>query len=308
MQARKDFAKRCRKIVLDNWQLYLFLLPALAAVFIFSYMPMYGIQLAFRDYVLGRPINSGKWVGLRHFRRFFNNMWCWPVIRNTVRLSVGTMLLEFPLPILLALLLHNCPSRRISKLTQTVTYIPHLISVVVTVSILNLMVGNEAGMINLLLQQMGLEKVNFIGSERWFFWLYLISNIWSGVGYSAIIYLAALSGVDAEIVEAAQIDGVNRLQKVWYVDLPQISGTIITLLIMRCGSMFSVGQDKVLLMQNNLNLSVSEVISTYVYKTGVLEMQFGFSTAIGLLNNVVNFATLCLVNFLAARLSDTSIL
>ena len=308
MQARNAMWKRCRKTAMDNWQLYVFLLPALVAVFIFSYVPMYGIQLAFREYVLGRAVDSGKWVGLRHFRRFFNNMWCWPVIRNTAILSVGTMVLEFPLPIILAILLHNCRSLCVRKFTQTITYMPHLISVVVVVSILNLLVGNEAGLINLALQRLGMQKINFIGSEKWFFWLYYFSNVWSGVGYGAVIYLAALSGVDSEIVEAAQIDGVNRLQKIWYIDLPQISGTIITLLIMRCGSMFSVSQDKVLLMQNNLNLSVSEVISTYVYKTGVLEMQFGFSTAIGLLNNIVNFITLCLVNFLASKLSDTSIL
>ncbi len=299
---------RLTRILMDNWQLYALLLPAVAAIYLFKYLPLSGIQIAFREFRMGKAFDSGAWVGLKYFERFFNNFWAGTVIKNTVILSAVVRIIEWPFPILLGVMLHNCLNLRVRKFAQTATYIPYLISVVVVVSLLQIILGRESGLVNILLARLGGESINFFGEERWFFPVFVISELWQGVGFGAIIYLAALSSIDQEMSEAALIDGASRLQKVWYIDLPSIAPTIITMLILRCGRMFQLGPDKILLMQTPLNLGASEIISTYVYKTGVLQMQYGFSTAIGLLNNVVNFAIMLTVNQIAKRYSDTAIL
>lgn len=304
---KKNFVYRVTRILNENWQLYVMLLPAFLAVLLFKYLPMYGIQIAFRSYRVGQSFTEGAFIGLKNFQRFFSNMWCGAVIRNTFVLSAVVRVIEWPFPIVMGLLLFNSSSKRIKKFAQTSTYLPHLISVVVVVSLMQILLNRESGLINILIRAGGGKAINFFGDTNMFFPMYVISELWQGVGFGAIIYLAALSGIDAEISEAALIDGASKLQKIWYIDIPCIMPTIITMLILRCGRMFQLGPDKILLMQTPLNLSVSEIISTYVYKTGVVEMQYGFSTAVGLLNNVVNFVIMATVNTISRRKTGNSI-
>lgn len=307
MAPRHDWRYRVTKIFMDNWQLYVFLLPALVATLLFRYLPMYGIQIAFRDYRIGQSFTEGNFVGLKHFIRFFNNFWCGTILKNTLVLSAVVRIIEWPCPIILGVMLHEATSKRIKKFAQTSTYIPYLISVVVVVSLMQILLNRETGLINILISKFGGTAIDFFGEEKWFFPIYTISELWHGIGYGAVIYLAALSSIDAEMSEAALIDGASKLQRIWYIDIPSIMPTIITMLIMRCGRMFQLGPDKILLMQNNLNLGASEIISTYVYKTGVVQMQYAFSTAVGLLNNVVNFLIMAGVNTLSRRTTGNSI-
>ena len=307
LHRKKGFKRNAIKLINENWQLYVMLLPAFTAVLLFKYLPMYGIQIAFRSYRIGQSFTEGTFIGLKNFNRFFSNMWCGTVIRNTFILSAIVRVIEWPFPITLGLMLFNSSSQRIKKFTQTATYLPHLISVVVVVSLMQILLNRESGLINILIRAGGGKAVDFFGDANLFFPMYVISELWQGVGFGAIIYLAALSGIDAEISEAAMIDGASKLQKIWYIDIPCIMPTIITMLILRCGRMFQLGPDKILLMQTPLNLSASEIISTYVYKTGVVEMQYGFSTAVGLLNNVVNFVIMATVNAISRRKTGNSI-
>jgi putative aldouronate transport system permease protein len=295
-----------QKEILKHYELYIFILPALIALIIFSYVPMYGVLMAFQDVKIGHAFLFGNWVGLRHFQRFFNGGWFSIIFSNTIKLSLANNFLCLPLPIILALLMHNCVSKRIKKISQTATYLPHLLSIVVVVSILNVFCAGEAGLINILLKKFGMSQISFFGSPKWVIPLYVISGIWASTGYSAIIYLAALSTVDNELVEASMIDGAGKLRQVWHIQIPSILTTIVIMLILNLGHMFGVGADKMLLLQTNLNLSASEIISTYVYKTGYINAQYGFSTAVGIFQNVINLVLLLFVNYTSKKLSDIS--
>ena len=297
--------KRFQRRLAENWELYIFLLPAFVLLIIFSYLPMYGVTMAFKDVPLGKDVWEGTWVGLKHFRRLFTAVSFGAILKNTIVVSLTSSLLGIPLPIVLGLMLHECHFIKLKKVAQTATYIPHLISIVVTVSILNLFCNGSTGLINIIRGNMGLDKIRFFGETRWFVPLYVISALWQGVGYGAVTYLAALSAVDPELVDASKIDGANKLQRIWYIDLQTIKPTIITLFIINIGHIFGASTDKVLLMQTPLNLEVSEVIGTYVYKRGIQSAQYSFSTAVGLFNNVVNFVILVIANFLSKRLTDT---
>lgn len=289
-------------------ELYLMILPALVALIVFSYIPMYGMLMAFQDVKLGNPIWQNEWVGLRHFIRFFNGPWFWTTIRNTFMICLLNNVLSWPLPLLLALLLHNCTNERIKKFTQNATYIPYLLSLVLVVSIINLFCSGETGLINILLQKIGRSRINFFGDPDWVRPLYVISSIWQGTGYSAIIYVAALSGVDSSLEEAAMIDGAGKLQRIWHIQLPCILPTVITMFIMNMGQAFALGADKMLLLQTDLNLSKSEIISTYVYKTGFISTQYGFSTAVGLFESLINIALLLFVNWICKKRTDVSVI
>ena len=289
-------------------ELYLMILPALVALIVFSYIPMYGMLMAFQDVKLGNPIWQNEWVGLRHFIRFFNGPWFWTTIRNTFMICLLNNVLSWPLPLLLALLLHNCTNERIKKFTQNATYIPYLLSLVLVVSIINLFCSGETGLINILLQKIGRSRINFFGDPDWVRPLYVISSIWQGTGYSAIISVAALSGVDSSLEEAAMIDGAGKLQRIWHIQLPCILPTVITMFIMNMGQAFALGADKMLLLQTDLNLSKSEIISTYVYKTGFISTQYGFSTAVGLFESLINIALLLFVNWICKKRTDISVI
>ncbi|WP_409345477.1 ABC transporter permease [Paenibacillus sp. MBLB4367] len=295
-----------RKMV-SNYQLYLLFLPTFVYFIVFHYMPMYGIQIAFKEFIATKGIFGSPWVGFEHFERFFNSYQFWTVINNTIGLSVYGLVVSFPLPILLALLLNQLVSQRFKRFVQTVTYAPHFISTVVLVGMLAVFLSPRSGLVNQIITFFGGEPVFFLAMPEWFKSLYVLSGVWQGAGWGAIIYLAALAGVDPGLHEAAIMDGASKLQRIRYIDIPSIMPTAIIVLILNLGSIMTVGFEKTFLMQNSLNIDSSEIISTYVYKTGLLGTQYSFSAAVGLFDSVVNFVLLVLVNRGARKLTETSL-
>lgn len=295
------------KRLLHSWRLYVLLLPALAYIIVFHYFPMYGLQIAFRDYKVRLGFWNSPWVGLKHFQYFINSPQFVTLVRNTVLLSVETLVFSFPLPVILALLLNECDNLVFKKAVQNVTYAPHFISTVVLCGMIALFTAPDTGIVNTIVQALGGPNIDYLGKEEWFRPLYIISDVWKNTGWSSIIYLGALSGIDPQLHESAQIDGASRLQRMWHINLPGISGTIILLFIMECGKVMSIGFEKVYLLQRSLNLPVSEIISTYVYKTGLLNGKFSYTTAIGLFNSVINVILLLIVNWISSRVSETSL-
>ncbi len=294
------------KRIIQDYQLYLLVLPAVIWYVIFHYVPMYGLQIAFKDYSGALGIAGSPWVGLKHFRSFFRSAYAWTVIKNTVILSLYSMLASFPIPIFLSLMLNELKSKKYKKVVQTTIYAPHFISLVVLVGMLNLFFGPN-GLINNIGALLGRESVNYITSPGAFRHLYVWSGVWQGAGWSCIIYLAALAGVDPALHEAAMIDGASRLQRIRYINLPAILPTAAILFIMNAGSLLSVGFDKAFLMKNDLNASTAYVISLYVYDRGLVKTDFSFSSAVGLMNNVINFALVLIVNKISQKLSGTSL-
>lgn len=299
--------KTLKKDIWRNRELYMFLFPALCFLLLFSYVPMYGILMGFQDVKIGNGFAQNDWVGLYHFKRFFSSNWAPTTIINTARVSLIS-LMTWPIPICLALMLHNSTSKFIKKMTQGFTYLPHLLSTVLIVSILNVFCNGTFGLINLLLHAAGKERIMFFGDPNWVVPLYIISGVWSSAGYSAIVYLGALSAVDEEQMEAAKLDGASKLKCIWHVQLPAILPTVVTMLILTLGSLFAVGTEKMLLLQTNLNMSKSEVIGTYVFKAGMNDAQYGFSTAVGLFQNLINITCMFVANFVSKKVADTSII
>lgn len=293
-----------KKTLKQTWILYLFILPALAYILIFCYGSMFGLQIAFKNYRLADGFFGGKWVGLKWFKQFINGPRFVELLRNTLTLSLYSLVANFPLPIILALVLNNVRDARYKKFAQTITYMPHFLSTTVLVGMMSLFFSPSSGFINTILRALGGSgDTFFMGEAKYFPHMYVWSGVWKNMGWNSIIYLAALSGVDPELHEAARIDGANKLQRVLNIDIPCILPTIIILLVMDAGHILGVGYEKVFLMQNDMNLKVSEVISTYVYKVGLVQQKFSFSTAIGLMNNVINFVLLMIVNKISNKLS-----
>ena len=291
-----------------SYMLYIFLLPAVILVAIFCYAPMYGVLMAFQNYSLSKGILGSPWVGLKWFETFFNMPRFWQILGNTLTLSVYSLLVGFPIPIILALMINSVESNRFKRVTQTVTYMPHFISTVVLVGMLTVFLSPRSGFLNHVLELFGAaENTYYMGVPDYFSHIYVWSGVWQDMGWNSIIYLAALTGVDQALHEAAQVDGATKLQRVWHIDLPAIIPTMVILLIMSVGNIMSVGYEKVFLMQNDLNIMNSEVISTYVYKIGLTQQQFSYSSAIGLFNNGINFILLVAVNKLSAKLSGSSL-
>ena len=295
------------KYMSNYYQIYLLMLPAIIFIAIFCYYPMYGAQIAFRDYKFKLGFWGSEWVGLKHFARFVASSNFWPLFRNTLLLSLYSLVAGFPAPIILAFLLNEMRSQKFKRVVQMLTYIPHFMSTVAICGLILLFVKRDTGIINQVIVMLGGEAQDFITDPGAFRTIYVLSGVWAGAGWGSIIYLAALSGVDSQIIEAARIDGANRLQKIIYIDFPSILPTIIILLVLNCGSLLSVGFEKVLLLQNQLNMETSDVISTYVYRIGILDAQYSYTTAIGLFNSVVNVIVLVIVNTIAGKLSDTSL-
>ncbi len=290
-----------------NYELYLFLIPTIVYFILFHYVPMYGVQIAFKNFIAVKGINGSPWVGLDHFQRFFESYQFITVLKNTLGISLYELLVAFPAPIVLALLLNQTTNERFKKLVQTVTYAPHFISVVVVVGMLYLFLSPKHGLVNLMLLGLGIDPIYFMASAAWFKTIFIFSGIWQNLGWATIIYLAALSGVNPDLHEAAVVDGATKLQRIRHIDLPSIMPTIMILLILNIGSFMSVGFEKVYLMQNQLNVDSSEIIQTYVYKAGLLNAQFSYSAAIGFFNSVVNFILLLSVNRLAQRMKQASL-
>ena len=295
------------KYMSNYYQIYLLMLPAIIFIAIFCYYPMYGAHIAFRDYKFKLGFWGSEWVGLKHFARFVTSSNFWPLFRNTLLLSLYSLVAGFPAPIILAFLLNEMRSQKFKRVVQMLTYIPHFMSTVAICGLILLFVKRDTGIINQIIVMLGGEAQDFITDPGAFRTIYVLSGVWAGAGWGSIIYLAALSGVDSQIIEAARIDGANRLQKIIYIDFPSILPTIIILLVLNCGSLLSVGFEKVLLLQNQLNMETSDVISTYVYRIGILDAQYSYTTAIGLFNSVVNVIVLVIVNTIAGKLSDTSL-
>lgn len=289
------------------WQLWVMVLPATVFVLVFAYVPMYGIQLAFRDFDFTAGLTGGKFVGLKYFQQFFESPMFASLMRNTVMISITTLVLGFIAPIILALLINQLVHSRMRRWVQTITYLPHFISVVVVVGMLQVFLSSGDGLITRLLDSIGITGTNFLGDTGSFVPVYVLSDVWQHAGWNSIIYLAALAGVNTQLYEAARIDGANRWQLIRHVDVPALVPTMIILLILNMGNVLNTGFEKVFLMQNTLNLPVSEVISTYTYKIGILSSQFSYSTAIGLFNTLINFTFLVLANRIAKRVSDTSL-
>ena len=300
---RPSRAKKIMRGVLRDWRLYVLLAPAVIYILLFSYQPMYGVQIAFRKFRPSKGIWGSQWVGMKYFIDFFEHPLFWKLIWNTMRISLYSMC-TFPLPIILALLINELDSEKFKKTVQMITYAPHFLSTVVVCSMLTLFCSKDNGLFNHIIAFFGGERASLLENPALFTPLYVWSGVWQGIGWSSILYIAALSGVSPELIEAARIDGANRAQIVMHVNVPTIMPTIIITLIMNCGSILGVGFEKVYLLQNKLNLDASNIIATYVYELGLIDAQFSASAAIGLFNTIVNITLLMIVNTIAKRVSD----
>lgn len=290
-----------------HWQLLLMTLPALVYLVLFQYKPMYGVIIAFKNYKLKMGIWDSPWVGLKNFERLFSSYWFPIIMKNTLSISLLSLVLSFPMPVILALMVNEIKNEPIKRTFQTVSYAPHFISTIVMCGMVILFTNPSSGIINKVLNLFGIESIAFMQKADLFKWVYVVSGIWQGTGWGAIIYFAALSGVDQSLLEAADIDGASRLQKIIYINFPVLVPTMITLFVLQCGQVLSVGYEKVFALQNPTNLTGSQVISTYVYTLGMTNKDFSFSTATGLFNSVVNCTVLVLANTISSRLAKTSL-
>ncbi len=305
---RRTLWERLRRDMVTNWRLYVLILPALVALVLFRYAPMYGLQIAFKNFKPAKGILGSDWVGMKHFVSFINSYQFETVLMNTIRISVVSLIAGFPMPIIFALLLNQIRSQRAKKVLQTVTYMPHFISTVVLVGMLMVFLSPSTGLYGHIMRALGVAQPdNLLAQKEWFLPLYVLSGIWQNTGWDSIIYLAALSAVSVDLYEAATVDGASKFKRMLYIDIPCIMPTATILLIMNMGNIFSLGFEKIFLMQNNLNLPVSETINTYVYKQGIENGKYSYSAAIGLFNTVINFVILLVVNKIAGKLSDTSL-
>ena len=295
-----------RKRLLRSCPLYILMLPAIAATALFAYVPMYGIQIAFKDYHIAQGIWGSPWVGMQQFQRFITFPNFWPMIRNTLAITLYSLAV-WPLNIVVALLINEIQKLKFKKTVQMISYAPHFLSTVVVCGMLKMFLGKRNGLINNLLDMLGMMRLDFMTLPSAFRHFYVWSGVWQGIGWGTIIYLAALSNVSQDQIEAARIDGASRAQVVWHVNLPAIMPTIVILFIMRVGGLLSIGFDKIYLLQNALNQPVSSVISTYVYEIGVKGRQFSYSTAIDQFNSLVNLITLMLANLVVKRLSGVGL-
>lgn len=291
----------------EYWQYYALILPAVVFLAIFAYAPMYGIQIAFRDYKAKQGYWGSEWVGLKHFIRFVSSENFWPLIRNTLAISVANLVWTMGLSIIVSLMLNEVRQKKTKAFIQMVTYAPYFMSVMVVVSMVKVFTDPDSGIVNLILGLFGKEPINFLLKKEWFVPLHVISCVWQDLGFATIIYLATLAGVDPQIVEAATVDGANRFQKIIHIDLPTIFPTIVTLFILNCGGLLNVGYERVLLMQSPLTMEVADTISTYVYRLGIEGGQFSYTTAIGLFNSIVNVILVVTANKLSKTLTETSL-
>lgn len=295
-----------KQILKKNWVCYLFILPMLIYVIIFNYIPMYGIQLAFKDYRVADGIWGSAWVGLKHFKTFFESYQFKDLLWNTLSLSLYSLIAGFPMPIIFALLLNYITNVKLKKVVQMVTYAPHFISTVVYCGMILIFLSSD-GVINQLLKLIGIDSVAFLTNLSNFRHIYVWSGVLQNIGWGSIMYISVLTSVDPTLHEAATVDGATRFQRLLHIDLPAIVPTMVIMLIMRAGEIMDLGFEKAFLLQNNINLDYSEIIATYVYKIGIQGGQFSYSSAIGLFNNVINMVLLVVVNKIAKKVSDVSL-
>ena len=295
---RKKWSK-----ILNNWELYVMVLPAVIYIILFAYKPMYGMQIAFRDFKFSEGITGSRWVGLEQFRRLFNSYWFPITLKNTLVISFLNLIITFPLPIIFALSANELRNEKTKRLLQTVSYAPHFISMVVMCGMVIMLTSPSSGIINAAIKGMGGEAIAFMQKPELFKWIYVFSGVWQGTGWSAIIYFSALAAVDKSLLEAAEIDGASRLQRILYINLPTIVPTISIQIILAVGKMMSLGSEKVLLLQNDTNLIGSEIIASYVYKVGLEQYSYSFSAAAGVFNSVCNCILLITANKITKKLT-----
>lgn len=307
MKQKESFCARFAKNVRKNWILYVMILPVVIYYIVFAYTPMYGVQLAFKNFRIKDGIMGSPWVGLKHFSRFFKSYNFGLLLRNTLGISVYSLVVGFPIPIIFALMLNYIKSKFLKKTVQMVSYAPYFISTVVICGMLSIFMNPDTGILNTILNFFGLPSVDFLAKAEWFKSIYVWSGVWQGMGWSSIIYISALSGVDYELHEAAIVDGASKVQRILHVDLPSIKPTIIMMLILQFGSLMGVGFEKVFLLQNTLNKQAASVISTYVYEVGLINSDYGYSTAIGLFNSVINMVLLISANMFCKKFADESL-
>jgi putative aldouronate transport system permease protein len=303
----KSGRSRLLRSIVVRYDLYLMLLIPVAWYLVFHYGPMYGVQIAFKNFSPAKGIIGSKWVGLEHFERFIDSYYFWRLLWNTISINLYSLLFAFPVPILLALLITEIRNKTFSKIVQNVTYIPHFISVVVMVGMLMLFLSPRGGPINTIIEAFGGEPIRFLDSAAFFKTIFISSGVWQNMGWQSIIYIAALSGVNPQLYEAAEMDGASRLRRIWHVSIPGILPVIVILLILDIGHFMNVGFEKILLMQNNLNMESSDVISTFVYTTGILKGEYSYTAAIGLFNSMINLTLLVLINRFARKKAETSL-
>ena len=286
--------------------LYWMLLIPVAYYLLFHYAPMYGVTIAFKKFNARQGILGSPWVGLKHFNKFMGDPYFWQVVGNTLAINLMDVVLGFPAPIILALLLNEVRSSRFKRAVQTISYLPHFLSTMVVCGMLTNFMARD-GLVNDIIAHLGGERTALLSKPELFRWIYVFSGIWQGMGWGAIIYLAALSGVNVELYEVAELDGANRWQQIWNITLPCIAGTISIQLILRCGSLLGSNTDKILLLYKSYTMPVADQIGTYVYRRGLLENSTSYSTAVGLFNSVIGMLMLVAVNFLSRRISETSL-
>ena len=287
--------------------LYLMFLPVFLYYVIFRYGPMLGLVISFQKYDLFKGILNSRWVGFKHFQNFFNSMFLWRLLRNTLLINLYDLLFNFPAAIILALLLNEVQNRRFKKTVQTITYMPYFISSVIIASMVVQFLSPSSGMINNLIASLGGERQYFMVQPESFRTIYTLMNLWKNVGWNSIIFLAAISGINGELYEACRVDGGGYLRQMWHITLPGIAGTIVVLLIMRLGHVMDAGFETILLLQNSANLETSDVIGTFVYRQGLLSRDYSYGTAVGMFQSVTGFALVIFANWLSRRYSDTSL-
>lgn len=305
-QSLNRIANRFVKEMKANWLLYLMILPVVLYYFIFRYVPMYGAIIAFKNYSPARGIANSEWVGFKYFIEFFNSPYCGRVIRNTLVLSAYNLVIGFPAPLILALLLNEVKNMKFKKLVQTVSYMPHFVSLIVICSIVLDFTARD-GVINQILSYFGISAIPFMRKPEYFPGVYIITEIWQEIGWGSIIYMAALSGISQDLYEACKVDGGGRLRQTISVTLPGIAPTVITMLILKFGRMMNIGYEKIILLYNPSIYETADVISSYVYRKGLLEMNYSYSAAVGLFNSLVNLVLLYIVNYVSRRVSETSL-
>ncbi|CAM4467662.1 ABC transporter permease [Paenibacillus typhae] len=303
----KKTGRIIKKDLKKNWFVYLLAVPVVAWFLIFCYGPMWGVLIAFKDFKPLLGFNASEWVGLKHFADFFGGPYFWRVVKNTLMLNVWGIVFGFTAPIILALLLNEIRAEKFKKTVQTITYMPHFISLVVVCGIIHIFAADE-GIVTQILQLItGKEYSSLLGYSSFFRPIYTFSGIWQSIGWDSIIYLAAMSSIDTSLYEAAEIDGVGRIKKMWHITLPQISPVIIILFIFAIGGLMSSGYEKIILLYNPLIYDTADVIASYVYRRGLREASLSYSTAVGLVSSIVNFGLLWMTNTLAKRRSETSL-
>lgn len=299
-------ARLMKAIKRDKYLLLMFL-PIFVYYLVFHYLPMSGAIIAFKNFKPGRGIYNGEWMGLKWFIQYFQSPFAWRTIRNTVFISGYSILIGFPIPILFAITVAEIRSSKVRRAVQTVSYLPHFISTVVLVGMINNFFTMNNGIVNMIIQALGGDQINFLVNPRWFRTLYVGSGVWQSFGFNSIIYIAAITGIDPSLYEAGKIDGITKFKEAWYITLPMISQTIVILFILRLGQIMSVGFEKVFLMYSSAVYETADVISTYVYRKGIESTNYSFASAVGLFNSVINFAFVFIANQVSRATTDTSL-